>query len=115
VSDQLLTAAELAPILRRSPERIRIWKRTGVITAEVDTGYNILFDLDTVKQQLAAKAKKKAKAGRGANFRQPVHSRTGCFAFIHLIYFPAVPTAARVCQQSSFPHEIIVDVFNRGW
>lgn len=65
MSAELLTAKELAPLLKRTPDRIRIWKRTGIITAEVDTGRNILFDLDTVRKQLAKRAKQRLRKSAG--------------------------------------------------
>jgi hypothetical protein len=63
---QLLTAAELGQLLRRSAYTVLAWKRAGRISADVDTGAGgtILFDADKVLRALkASKAKRKpAKA-----------------------------------------------------
>jgi hypothetical protein len=58
----LLTADEIGQLLRRSASTILEWKRTGRVTAEVDTGQGgtILFDADKVIKALkASKAKRK--------------------------------------------------------
>ena len=58
----LLTADELGQLLRRRACTILAWKRSGKISAEVDTGQGgtILFDADKVIKALkASKAKNK--------------------------------------------------------
>ena len=47
---ELVTAAELAPLLRRKPKTILDWHRAGTITAEValGRGASVLFDADKV-------------------------------------------------------------------
>lgn len=62
--NDLLTAAELAPIFKRSAYTILQWKREGKITAEIDTGHTILFDAAKVRKQLAKQSRKPAKPMR---------------------------------------------------
>lgn len=64
--NDLFTAAELAPMFRKSAYTILQWKREGKITAEIDTGHTVLFDADKVRKQLAKISRKPAKpASRG--------------------------------------------------
>jgi hypothetical protein len=58
--DELLTADELAPHFKRKAATILEWHRKGVITADVNTGRTILFDLEKVRKQHAKNAQKKA-------------------------------------------------------
>ena len=60
----LLTAAELAPMFRKSEKTIRRWKCQGKITAEIDTGRTLLFDAAKVRKQLV-KASRKPAASTG--------------------------------------------------
>lgn len=61
---ELLTTAQLAPLLQRRPTTILIWARNGIITAEVagGRGSKTLFDPAKVMRQLAKQAKAKADA-----------------------------------------------------
>lgn len=59
---QLITATELAPLLHVSAYTVLAWKRSGKITAEIDTGRTILFDADKVVKSLKASKRKPAKA-----------------------------------------------------
>ena len=62
--NQLVTAAELGQLLRRSAYTILAWKRSGKITAAIDPGQGgkILFDADKVIKSLNADKRKPAKA-----------------------------------------------------
>lgn len=59
---ELLTTAQLAPLLQRRPTTILIWMRNGIITAEVagGRGSKTLFDPAKVLRQLAKQARNKA-------------------------------------------------------
>ena len=57
----LVTAAELAGILRKNEKTIRRWKCAGKISAEIDTGRTLLFDPEKVRKQLTKASRKPAK------------------------------------------------------
>lgn len=59
--NELLTAAELAPMFKRTAYTILKWKREGRIRAEIDTGHTVLFDAEKVRAQLAKASRKPAK------------------------------------------------------
>jgi len=65
MSDGLLTAKELAPLIGlKSPQgwqTVHRWKREGRIPAAVDEPHFLRFDLEEVKASLKARAKKQAK------------------------------------------------------
>ena len=61
---ELLTANELAPLLKKHPKTIRQWKCAGKITAEIDTGHTLLFDADKVRQQLVKISRKPRRTPR---------------------------------------------------
>lgn len=61
---KLVTATELGEQIHRSAKQILKWKRTGLISAAVDTGRNILFDPESVAKDLANHAKRRAPKGR---------------------------------------------------
>lgn len=69
----LLTTAQLAKLLQRTPTTISIWNRQGIITPEVSAGRGskMLFDLDRVMRQLAKHAKAKRAARKPSSTTLP--------------------------------------------
>lgn len=57
----LLTAAEVAAILKMQPQGVLRLKRLGIIPAAIDRHCFVRFDLAAVRRQLAAKPAKKQR------------------------------------------------------
>lgn len=63
MTDDLLTAEQVASAIGLNKVSILRWKREGIIPAEIDRGNFLRFDLAKVRQALREDAAKKA-AGR---------------------------------------------------
>ena len=62
---QLLTADELANLLRLRPDTIRLWTRESIIPAIRITGKVIRYDPVEVERALRDRSDERARKGRG--------------------------------------------------